>query len=56
MIKGFLTGGFRPFHKGHEALIDYAKANCDQLIIFVADPPEAWEIPWKYRVNWVSSQ
>jgi HTH-type transcriptional regulator, transcriptional repressor of NAD biosynthesis genes len=56
MIRGFVTGGFRPFHKGHEALIDYAKANCDQLVIFVADPPGAWEIPWKYRVNWVSSQ
>lgn len=56
MIRGLITGGFRPFHKGHEALIDYAKSNCDQLVIFVADPPGMWEIPYKYRLNWVSSQ
>lgn len=56
MIRGLVTGGFRPFHKGHEALIDFAKANCDSLVVFVADPPEGWEIPYKYRLNWVSSQ
>ena len=57
MIRGLVTGGFRPFHKGHEALIDYAKAHCDSLLIFVADPyPYKWEIPYKYRLNWVSSQ
>lgn len=55
-IRGLVTGGFRPFHKGHEALIDYAKANCDVLLIFVADPPGSWEIPYKYRLHWVSSQ
>jgi HTH-type transcriptional repressor of NAD biosynthesis genes len=55
MIKGLVVGGFRPFHKGHEALIDYAKSKCDSLIIFVADPPD-WIIPYKYRLNWVSSQ
>ena len=54
MIKGFITMGARPFHKGHEALIEYAKANCDHLDIFVADPPGA-AIPFKYRLNWVSS-
>jgi len=56
-IRGLVTGGFRPFHKGHEALIDFAKANCDSLLIFVADPyPMQWEIPYKHRLNWVSSQ
>jgi len=55
MIRGLVTGGFRPFHKGHEALIDYAKSHCDELVIFVADPP-GWEIPYKYRLNWLSSQ
>ncbi len=56
MIRGLVTGGFRPFHKGHEALIDFAKSNCDELLVFVADPPGKWEIPYKYRLNWVSSQ
>ena len=55
-IRGLITGGFRPFHKGHEALIDYAKSHCDVLTIFVADPPGAWAIPYKYRLNWVLSQ
>lgn len=56
-IRGLVTGGFRPFHKGHEALIDFAKANCDNLLIFVADPyPMQWEIPYKHRLHWVSSQ
>lgn len=55
MVRGLVVGGFRPFHRGHEALIDFAKANCDSLTIFVADPPD-WEIPYKYRLNWLSSQ
>ena len=54
MIKGFVTGGFRPMHLGHEALIEYAKKHCDELIVLVADPPNS-EIPYKYRLKWVLS-
>lgn len=46
MIKGFLTGSFRPFHKGHEALIDFAKANCDELTILITTLPDE-VIPYK---------
>lgn len=54
MITGFVTGKFCPFHKGHMALIDYAKANCDNLIIFlVANSKES--IPYKYRLKWILS-
>lgn len=54
MIKGFITGSFRPFHKGHMALIDYAKANCDKLTILVTTLPDEI-ITYKHRLNWVLS-
>lgn len=54
MVRGFLLGKFLPFHKGHMALIDYAKANCDQLTILVAAKPDE-PIPYKYRLKWVLS-
>ena len=54
MIKGFIIGKFMPFHKGHEALIEYAKSNCDHLTILVGYR-EGEPIPLKYRLHWVSS-
>lgn len=54
MIKGFVTGSFRPFHKGHEALIDYAKSNCDELTILITTLPDE-VIPYKYRLKWILS-
>lgn len=54
MIKGFITGSFRPFHKGHEALIEYGKQNCDKLTILVTTLPDEI-ISYKYRLSWVLS-
>jgi HTH-type transcriptional regulator, transcriptional repressor of NAD biosynthesis genes len=54
MIKGFVTGSFRPFHRGHEALISYAKSNCDELTILITTLPDE-TIPYKYRLKWVLS-
>jgi len=54
MIKGFITGSFRPFHKGHEALIDYAKEHCDELTILITTLKDE-VIPYKYRLKWVLS-
>lgn len=54
MIKGFIIGKFMPFHKGHEALIEYAKSNCDHLTILVGYR-DGEPIPLKYRLHWVSS-
>ena len=54
MIKGFIIGKFMPFHKGHEALIEYAKSNCDHLTILVGFR-EGEPIPLKYRLHWVTS-
>lgn len=54
MIKGFLCGSFRPLHRGHEALIEYAKSNCDELTILITTLPDEI-IPYKYRLKWVLS-
>jgi HTH-type transcriptional repressor of NAD biosynthesis genes len=54
MIKGFVIGKFLPFHLGHEALIEYAKDNCDHLTIIVGAMPDE-PIPYKYRLKWVLS-
>jgi len=53
MIKGFIIGKFMPFHKGHEALIEYAKSNCDYLTILVG-AREGEPIPLKHRLSWVT--
>lgn len=54
MIKGFLTLSARPFHKGHESLIDFAKKNCDLLTILITNLPDD-SIPYKYRLSWLLS-
>jgi HTH-type transcriptional repressor of NAD biosynthesis genes len=54
IIKGFVTGSFRPFHKGHMALIEFAKQNCDKLTILVTTLPDEI-ISYKHRLSWVLS-
>ena len=54
MITGFIIGKFMPLHRGHQALIDYAKANCDKLIILLAANSKE-PIPYKHRLKWVLS-
>ena len=54
IIKGFITGSFRPFHVGHMSLIEYAKKNCDKLTILVTTLPDEI-ISYKHRLSWVLS-
>jgi HTH-type transcriptional repressor of NAD biosynthesis genes len=35
MIKAFVFGKFYPFHKGHEAMINFALSKCDFLSVLV---------------------
>ncbi len=35
MIKAFVFGKFLPFHKGHEALINFALSKCDLLTVLI---------------------
>jgi HTH-type transcriptional regulator, transcriptional repressor of NAD biosynthesis genes len=52
MMRGLVIGKFMPLHKGHLALIDFATAQCDELIISMsytdADP-----VPFEFRYRWL---
>lgn len=52
MNRGLVIGKFMPIHKGHLALINFAAALCDELIVSMSytvnDP-----IPYKKRLAWL---
>ena len=52
MIKAFVLGKFLPFHKGHEALIRFALAQCDFLSVLVCCS-EKEAITGCVRKNWI---
>ena len=52
MKKGLLIGKFMPPHKGHLALIDFARKNCDELDVAVCSRPEE-PILGKLRFLWM---
>ncbi len=52
MSTGLVIGKFLPLHRGHMALIDYARQHCDHLIILLgARPGES--IPGPLRLAWL---
>ncbi|WP_073087792.1 AAA family ATPase [Chitinophaga jiangningensis] len=53
MTKGFVFGKFLPFHKGHEAMIRYARVACDQLTILVCCSNTELISP-EIRKSWIS--
>jgi HTH-type transcriptional regulator, transcriptional repressor of NAD biosynthesis genes len=54
MVKAFVFGKFLPFHKGHEAMINFALDNCDFLSVLVCcDYDET--IPGQVRKNWIKN-
>ena len=52
MIKGFVFGKFLPFHKGHEAMINYALTKCDFLTILICCSNKE-SIPCEKRRSWI---
>jgi len=52
MIRGLVIGKFMPVHKGHIALINFAAAQCDELIVSMSytdnDP-----VSFQLRFNWL---
>lgn len=49
---GLVFGKFMPLHKGHLALIRFARARCRRLVVFVCT--QTWEpIPGALRCGWV---
>ncbi len=52
MIKAFVFGKFLPFHKGHEAMINFALSKCDFLTVLVCCSDKE-NIPDTIRKGWI---
>jgi HTH-type transcriptional repressor of NAD biosynthesis genes len=54
MTKAFVFGKFLPFHKGHEAMINFALANCDFLSVLVCSSDRE-KITGAMRKKWIEN-
>jgi HTH-type transcriptional repressor of NAD biosynthesis genes len=52
MVKAFVFGKFSPFHKGHEAMINFALTKCDFLTVLVCCSDKE-SIPDTFRKAWI---
>ncbi len=52
MKRGLVIGKFMPIHKGHIALINFAAAHCDELIVSMSFTPED-KIDPVLRFQWI---
>ena len=52
MKRGLVIGKFMPIHNGHIALINFAAAQCDELIVSMSFTPND-PIDPKLRFNWI---
>jgi len=52
MTKAFVFGKFLPFHKGHEAMINFALSKCEFLTVLVCCSAKE-SIPDTYRKAWI---
>ncbi len=55
MLTGLVVGKFAPLHKGHEALIAFAQAQCDRLVILSYSKPELPGCPPERRAAWLAA-
>jgi HTH-type transcriptional repressor of NAD biosynthesis genes len=54
MIKAFTFGKFLPFHKGHEAMINFALTECDFLSVLVCCSDKE-NINGEVRKKWIDN-
>jgi HTH-type transcriptional repressor of NAD biosynthesis genes len=52
MTKAFVFGKFLPFHKGHEAMVNFAMRKCDHLTILICCSNKE-DIPGSIRNSWI---
>lgn len=52
MVKVFVFGKFLPFHKGHEAMINFALTKCDFLTVLICCSDKE-KIPATTRQKWI---
>ncbi len=55
MLTGLVVGKFCPLHKGHEALIDFARERCDRLVLLSYTKPEFPDCPPERRAAWLEA-
>ncbi len=55
MLTGLVVGKFAPLHKGHEALIAFAQAQCDRLVILSYSKPELPGCSPERRAAWLAA-
>lgn len=55
MLTGLVVGKFAPFHKGHEALVTFARAHCERLIVLSYSKPELPGCPPERRAAWLKA-
>lgn len=53
MVRGFVFGKFLPFHKGHQALIEFGAGKCDELLVLVC-AGNLEKLSGKVRTEWIS--
>jgi HTH-type transcriptional regulator, transcriptional repressor of NAD biosynthesis genes len=54
MVKAFVFGKFLPFHKGHEAMINFALTKCDFLSVLICCDNEE-NTPGEVRKKWIET-
>ncbi|GAB2573346.1 AAA family ATPase [Spirosoma areae] len=54
MTTGLVFGKFMPVHTGHLALIEFARKQCDQLIVSMTVTPDD-SIPPEIRLHWLTT-
>lgn len=54
MVHAFVFGKFLPFHRGHEAMIRFARAHCDRLSVLVC-ASDREPIPGEVRHQWLAA-
>ena len=53
---GLVVGKFAPLHRGHEALIDAARAQCDRVTVMVWSNPDFPAMPVGVRAAWLRAR
>lgn len=52
---GLVVGTFAPLHRGHQALIEAARAACDHVVVGVWSNPEPDGLPQAVRAGWIAT-
>lgn len=53
MTTGLVLGKFAPLHKGHQLLIDTARAENDRIIVMIYDALDVTTVPLPVRARWI---